>query len=86
MASDEEVRLRSVRESALQTMGLVVLLERAGGNVSFTESEYKAVLERLGGPTMMAVHIEISKPAKGGQPTVELTLVRKPPANAELMS
>ena len=35
-------------------------------------------------PTM-AVHIEVAS-VGGGEPKVELTLVRKPPANAELVS
>jgi hypothetical protein len=41
---------------------LVILLERIGGSLTFTEAEYQAVVARHGGKTMMAVHAESSRP------------------------
>lgn len=86
MATDEEIRKQAVRQSALQTMGLAVLLERTGGRLEFSESEYKALQDRYGGSKNMTVHIEIQRPASGGEASVVLTLVRKPPANGDLVS
>jgi len=85
MASDEEIRQAAIREAAMKTTGLVVLLARAGGASSYTEAEYDEVLERYGGKTNMAVHVEVVTSA-GGPPEVQLTLVRRPPANADLVS
>lgn len=85
MENDEEARRRAVRETALQTMGLVLLLERAGGSLTFTEREYEEAVARHGGPTQVTIHMEISKRGDG-ETSVELSLVRKPPANAELVS
>lgn len=71
--------------SALHMAGLVVLLERVGGSLTFTEAEYQAVLARHGGKTMMVVHAEVLKDADKARPDqVRLTLVRRPPGNAEL--
>jgi hypothetical protein len=65
--------------------GLVILLERAGGSVTYTEAEYQEVLARHGGKTMMVVHAEVLKDTGKEKPDqVRLTLVRKPPGNAEL--
>jgi hypothetical protein len=72
---------------ALHMAGLVVLLERAGGSLMFTEAEYEAVLTRHGGKTMMVVHAEILMAPDVPRPDeVRLTLTRKPPGNGELPS
>lgn len=71
---------------ALHMAGLVVLLERVGGSLTFTEAEYQAVL-RHGGKTMMVVHAEVLKAPDAPRPDeVRLTLTRKPPGNGELPS
>jgi hypothetical protein len=63
----------------------VVLLDRAGGTLTFSEAEYQAVLARHGGKTMMVVHAELLKEKGNDQPDqVRLTLVRKRPGNAKL--
>jgi len=82
---EQETRRAATRETALKMMGLVVLLSRAGGTTTFSQADYDEILERHGGLALMAVHIEVAS-IGGGQPKVELTLVRKPPANAELVS
>lgn len=70
---------------ALHMAGLVVLLDRAGGTLSYSETEYQAVLVRHGGKTMMVVHAEVLTEKGNDKPDqVRLTLVRKPPGNAEL--
>jgi hypothetical protein len=86
MAPDRSVRTKpSYDLGALHMAGLVVLLERVGGSLTFTEAEYQAVLARYGGKTMMVVHAEVMKNAGKERPDqVRLILVRKPPGNAEL--
>jgi hypothetical protein len=84
---DEKARQASVREAALKTMGLVVLLARGEGRLTFTREEYDEILARYGGPAQFAIHIETLGPSSGGGPDeVQLTLIRKPPANADLMA
>lgn len=66
------------RQRTLQAMGLFVLLDRAGGSVSFSEAEYHEALERWGGRTVATIHVEHSK--TGDRPDrVELSLARRPP-------
>lgn len=61
--------------------------DRAGESFGYTEAEYQAVLARHGGKTMMAVHAEVLKAPDAASPDeVRLTMVRKPPGNAELPS
>jgi hypothetical protein len=70
---------------ALHMAGLEVLLDRAGGTLTYSEAEYQAVLARNGGKTMMVVHAEVLKEKGKDKPNqVCLTLVRRPPGNAEL--
>ena len=74
-------------QNSLHMAALVVLLDRAGGSCSYTEAEYQAVLARHGGKMMMAVHAEVLRAPDAARPDeVRLTLVRKPPGNAELPS
>lgn len=70
---------------ALQMAGLVILLDRSGGSPTYSEAEYQEVVARHGGKTMMLLHAEVLKDAGTEKPDqVRLTLVRKPPGNAEL--
>lgn len=80
MATDENKTLRA--STAMQQAALVVLLERAGGSASYTEAEYQAIAARFGGTAHLAIHVEVVR--TGDVPTVELRLIRKAPANAEL--
>lgn len=83
MATDKNEALRA--STAMQQAALVVLLERAGGSASYTEAEYQAIAARFGGPASLAIHVEVVR--KGDSPpTVELQLIRKAPAQGELMS
>lgn len=84
MASDDEARRKAAREATLRSMALFVLLERAGGRVTFTDEEYQAALERAGGSANAVIHIEIV--SQGGRDEAQLSLIRKPPTNAELVS
>lgn len=88
MARDGSVKTRpSYDLGALHMAGLVVLLDRSGGSLAFTEAEYQAVLTRHGGKTMMVVHAEVLKEPDAARPDeVRLTLTRKPPGNGELPS
>ena len=75
----------SYDQRAMHMAALVILLDRVGGSLTFTEAEYQAVVARHGGKTMMAVHAEvISSPGAEKPDQVRLTLTRKPPGNAEL--
>lgn len=85
MAIDNDAAARVRRELAMQTAGLVILLDRAGGRLTYTESEYQATVDRHGGKTNMAIHMEVVRQGQG-EPVVELTLTSKPPANADLPS
>ena len=86
MAEDGSVATKPLYDlGALHMAGLVILLEWAGGSVTYTEAEYQEVLARHGGKTMMVVHAEVLKDTGKEKPDqVRLTLVRKPPGNAEL--
>jgi hypothetical protein len=86
MTTDGSVATRpSYDLGALHMAGLVVLLDRAGGTLTYSEPEYQAVLARHGGKTMMVVHAEVLKQQDKEKPDqVRLMLVRKPPGNAEL--
>ena len=85
MTGEDAARRAAAREVALKTAALFVLLDRAGGQVTFTDDEYTAALERAGGSAMAAIHIEILG-SKEGPDEVQISLVRKLPANAELVS
>lgn len=77
----------SYDQSALHMAELVILLERLGGSLTFTEAEYQPSVARHGGRTMMVVHAEVIKRAGTDKPEeVRLTLTRKPPGNVELRS
>ena len=53
--------------------------------MTFTPAEYEAILARYGGSANFASHVEVL--GSGGGPNEDqLTLIRKPPANAELVS
>ena len=85
MARDGSVKTKpSYDQGALHMAGLVVLLDRAGGSLAFTEADYQAVVTRHGGKTMV-VHAEVLKEPDAARPDeVRLTLTRKPPGNGEL--
>lgn len=69
----------------MKAAGLVVLLERSGGRVSYSEAEYQAIAARYGGTASLAIHMEVAKTGDN-PPVVELTLISKAPKNAELVS
>jgi hypothetical protein len=82
--NEDELRRAAAREAGLKTAGLFVLLARAGGRTTFTQEEYEEARSRHGGSNV-AIHVEVLRTL--GQPDeIQLTLVNKPPANAELVS
>jgi hypothetical protein len=82
----EQARVDAQRRMALETMGLTVLLARAGGSLTISRAEYEAVVARYGGRAKLAIHLEVLAPPGGGPDEVRLTLVRKDPAPGELPS
>lgn len=81
--ADDDTRLR--QQAQLTNSGLVVLLARAGGSATFTEAEYQQAAEQYGGLSRLAIHAEVVRDGDRA-PYVRLALVRKDPANAELVS
>lgn len=81
----ERTRARAAAEVGMQTIGLAVLLARAGGSVTFDVAEHTALLERYGGRTNMTIHMEILK-GPGEKRSLRFTLARKAPGNAELVT
>jgi hypothetical protein len=78
-------RAKAFRTDNLTRAGLVTLLARAGGTATFTEAEYQAVAAQYGGTASLAVHIDVLQEGEGER-EIQLTLIRKEPANAELVS
>lgn len=72
-------RMRRLMESAL-----TLLLDRAGGSVSWTESEYQAAIAKYGGSSRVNLHIEVVK--ANGVDVAKISLQEKAPTNAELVS
>lgn len=68
----------------IASSALPILISRAGGTVTITQSEFDEIANRYGGWSNMAVHTEkLSGP--GIEPnTYRLTLIRKEPAQGEL--
>jgi hypothetical protein len=82
---DENEARRQRREIGLQTTALAVLVGRAGGRVTYTEAEYKALAESYGGPANLGIHVEIRKPGDGST-SVEVSLIRKAPSQGSLVT
>lgn len=69
---------------ATRTAALIVLLDRAGGSMSFTEADYQAAVERYGGKTNLVVHVDVLG-VPGQKPNeARVSLLRKPPGAGEL--
>jgi hypothetical protein len=73
------------RNEAIRLAALFVPLSRAGGRATFTEAEYKEVQSRYGGSSRATIHMEVLR-AQGQPDEVQVTIVNKPPGNAELAS
>lgn len=71
--------------TAMTSAGLVILLERAGGELLFTEADYQAIAAKYGGPTRLNVRAEVLRQA-GTSDTVRLRLERKDPRQGEIPS
>lgn len=82
--NEDKLRRAAAREAGLKTAGLFVLLARAGGRATFTQEEYERARATFGGSNV-AIHVEVLR-AQGQPDEIRLTLVDKPPANAELVS
>lgn len=84
-ADAERIRKRAAAEVGMQTIGLAVLVARAGGTVTIEMNEHEAARERYGGKLGMSMHMEIVK-GPGEKRSLRFTLTRKPPGNAELVT
>ncbi len=87
MVSSEDTNVSDQERAlaAMQAMALVVLLDRAGGSIEVSRSEYEAALDRHGGSSMMAIHSEALGPKVGSTPdTIRVSLIRKPAGQGEL--
>lgn len=74
--SDEARKLALAQShEALIRGALVVALERAGGTLAYSSTEYDRIAERFGGASDLGIEVEASMGAAG--PQVRLTLVRK---------
>jgi hypothetical protein len=83
----ERAAAEARRLAAMQTMALVVLLERAGGKVTFSQAEYQAIVDGHGGTSMMAIHAEALAPVLDADPDhVAVSLITKAPGQGELVS
>ena len=60
----------------LNHAALVVLVERAGGEISFTEAEYRQVIDRLGGFARMNLRVEMVR-QEGQLDTIRMRLEAK---------
>lgn len=83
--TDDDTRKRAQRDSALRLAALTVLLDRAGGSLSFTEAEYQAIADRFGGRANLVVHLEIVQRGDA-PPTIEVKLLDRPPRQGDLVS
>jgi hypothetical protein len=81
---DEAAKAR--RLAALQQMALVVLLERAGGRIAFTETEYQAVVDRHGGAAMMAIHAELLASPGENPDEAQVSLITKVPGQGDRLA
>ena len=67
----------------LSNAALTVLLARIGGGVTFTEAEYREVLERYGGTARMTLQLEQLK-GPGESESIRAAIVRKEPQHGDL--
>jgi hypothetical protein len=84
MDDDEAKRLR--RKQGLFEAALTLLLDRNGGSLTFTEAEYQAMVAKYGGASKIAIHFEVLATPGKEPDEVRFRLIRKEPANAELVS
>jgi membrane protein implicated in regulation of membrane protease activity len=82
---DENEARRQRREIGLQTTALAVLVGRAGGRVTYTDTEWKALAEQYGGTASLGIHIEVRKPDDGST-SVEVSLIRGKPSQGSLVT
>jgi hypothetical protein len=86
MSDTERESADARRLAAMQTMALVVLLERAGGRIVFTQAEYQAIVDRHGGSSLMAIHAEALAPPGSDPDEVRVSLVSKVAGQGDLVS
>ncbi len=84
--ADEPERKRAFDQEQLQRAALMLLLEQHGGTLTFTEAEYQAVAARFGGPSRLAMNIEVAEVPTTGEREITLTLVGRAPSNGRLVS
>ena len=61
----------------MQLGALVVAIERAGGTLTYSATEYEAIAERFGGRDSIGIEIRAETGPDG--PSARLTLVRRSP-------
>lgn len=72
------------KDTAVKISALTVLLDRAGGRITFTEADYQAVITKYGGPSMLVIHSDVVR--DGSRPIeIRLRLLSRAPKNGELV-
>lgn len=69
---------KAIAQDSLMRGALVVLLDRAGGSITYTEAEYQAAAARFGGTAAVGILLEVVDTATM---TARLELVRRPDAD-----
>lgn len=64
---------------------LVVALERAGGTMTYSATEYQAIAERFGGPESVGIEIRASMGPDGPQSTLRLVGTPKGRSSSPVM-
>lgn len=83
MSIDEKAAAEARQLAALRDATLTMLLERAGGEITFTEAEFQVVQARHGGPARATVRLEVLR--EPGQPDrVRARLGNKPATTGSL--
>lgn len=82
--NEADVQKAARHKTLLMDGAMFVALGRAGGRLTYTKAEYDEILARYGG-SGATIHIEVLR-AEGQPEEIQLTLVNKPPANADLVS
>lgn len=85
MAAIEPATLTDRQRTAFTYAALAILLDGAGGSLTFTEAEYNRVLERYGGRARVNIRFEVTREV--GRPDAVLARIENKRAqNAELAS
>jgi hypothetical protein len=85
MDDNDKAAEHARRKQTLMDAALTLLVDRAGGELRFTEADYQQVLAKYGGLTRINLHLEVRR-ERGSPDTIHLKLEERSPGNAELVS